>query len=327
MNAPENPAPTLDLVDEINRLRKQLNAVLLAHYYQADELQDLADHVGDSLALSQQAAKTSAEVIVFCGVHFMAETAKILNPDKLVLLPDLEAGCSLSDQCPADQFAAFVARYENPFVVSYVNSSAAVKAMSDVICTSSNAVKIVERAPKDRPVIFGPDQHLGRFVMKKTGRALVLWPGSCQVHELFSEKKIVQLQVRHPEAEVVAHPECLERVLAHAAFVGSTKGILDYVDLGRGAVHTIERIGVSRVNIIGNCNGERGIFFVGRQILIGKGDFRPLQDGWPLHKVRLYFVARFPRYGNLRFIHSHREARGGRRIVVAGSRRGGNYGQ
>lgn len=229
MNATEPLAPQLDLVDEINRLRKQLNAVLLAHYYQADEIQDLADHVGDSLALAQQAAKTSADVIVFCGVHFMAETAKILNPDKLVLLPDLEAGCSLSDRCPADQFAAFVARHENPFVVSYVNSSAAVKAMSDVICTSSNAVKIVERAPKDRPVIFGPDQHLGRFVMKKTGRELMLWPGSCQVHELFSEKKIVQLQVRHPDAEVVAHPECQERVLSHAAFIGSTKGILDYI--------------------------------------------------------------------------------------------------
>ena len=221
--------PHLDLTEEIARLRKDLNAVILAHYYQVGELQDLADHVGDSLALAQEAAKTRADVIVFCGVHFMAETAKILNPGKLVLLPDLEAGCSLSDRCPPDEFATFLARYDHPFVVSYVNSSAAVKAMSDVICTSSNAVRIVEKAPRDRTIVFAPDQHLGRFVARQTGRELVMWPGSCQVHELFSEKKIVQLLVRHPEAEVVAHPECQERVLSHAAFVGSTKGILDHV--------------------------------------------------------------------------------------------------
>ncbi len=218
----------LDLETEIRRLKQEMNAVILAHYYQYGEVQDLADFVGDSLALAQQAAKTTADVIVFCGVHFMGETAKILNPDKLVLLPDLKAGCSLSDRCPADQFAKFKERYPDHFVVTYVNSSAAVKAMSDVICTSSNAVKIVERIPKDRPIIFAPDQHLGRWVQKKTGREMVLWPGSCQVHEIFSEMKLTQLKVRHPEAEVVAHPECTDRVLAMADFIGSTKGILDY---------------------------------------------------------------------------------------------------
>ncbi|MGC4116234.1 MAG: quinolinate synthase NadA [Myxococcales bacterium] len=221
--------PTLDLFEEIPRLKKQLNAVILAHYYQHGEVQDLADFVGDSLALAQQAAKTKADVIVFCGVHFMAETAKILNPHKQVLLPDLAAGCSLADRCPPDQFRAFLDKHPGHFVATYVNSSAAVKAMSDVIVTSSNAVNIVKRIPAGKPIIFAPDQHLGRFVMKQTGREMVLWPGSCQVHEIFSEKKLVQLKVRYPEAEVVAHPECEERVLAHADYIGSTKGILDYV--------------------------------------------------------------------------------------------------
>ncbi len=221
--------PKLDLFQEIPRLKRELNAVILAHYYQYGEVQDLADFVGDSLALAQQAAKTKADVIVFCGVHFMAETAKILNPDKLVLLPDLAAGCSLADRCPPDQFRAFLDRHPGHFVVTYVNSSAAVKAMSDVICTSSNAVQLVKRIPADKPIVFAPDQHLGRFVAKQTGREMVLWNGSCQVHEIFSEKKLVQLKVRYPEAEVVAHPECEERVLSHADYVGSTKGILDYV--------------------------------------------------------------------------------------------------
>ena len=221
--------PRLDLFEEIPRLKKQLNAVILAHYYQDGEIQDLADFVGDSLALAQQAAKTKADVIVFCGVHFMAETAKILNPDKLVLLPDLKAGCSLSDRCPPDQFAKFRAEHPDHFVVTYVNSSAAVKAMSDVICTSSNAVKLVARIPADRKVLFAPDQHLGRYVQKQTGREMVMWPGSCMVHEIFSEMKLVQLQVRHPDAEVIAHPECQQRVLQHAAFIGSTKGLLDHV--------------------------------------------------------------------------------------------------
>jgi len=220
---------TLDLEAEVQRLKKELNAVLLAHYYQESEVQDVADFVGDSLALAQQAAKTDADTIVFCGVHFMAETAKILNPRKLVLLPDLKAGCSLSDRCPPSAFRAFVDQHPGAFVVTYVNSSAAVKAMSDVICTSSNAPKIVARAPTDRPVLFAPDQHLGRWVMKQTGRPMVLWPGSCMVHEIFSEKRLVQLKTQHPQAVVVAHPECEASVLAHADYVGSTRGILEHV--------------------------------------------------------------------------------------------------
>jgi quinolinate synthase len=219
----------VDFEAEITRLKRELNAVILAHYYQESEIQDVADFVGDSLALAQQAEKTTADVIVFCGVHFMAETAKILNPNKLVLLPDLKAGCSLSDRCPPDRFRAFKEQHPDAFVVTYVNSSAAVKAMSDVICTSSNAVKIVAKAPTDRPILFAPDQHLGRHVAKQTGREMILWPGSCMVHEIFSEKRIVQLKVEHPDAEVVAHPECEQAVLQHADYIGSTKGILDRV--------------------------------------------------------------------------------------------------
>ena len=219
----------VDYEREIQELKRKLNAVILAHYYQESEIQDVADFVGDSLALAQAAAKTKADVIVFCGVHFMAETAKILNPGKLVLLPDLKAGCSLSDRCPPAAFRAFKEKHPDHFVVSYVNSSAAVKAMSDVICTSSNAVKIVNQVPRDRRILFAPDQHLGRYVMKQTGRDMVLWPGSCIVHEIFSEKRLVQLKVQHPEAEVVAHPECEEAVLRHADYIGSTKGLLDHV--------------------------------------------------------------------------------------------------
>ena len=217
----------MDYETEIARLKRELNAVILAHYYQESEIQDVADFVGDSLALAQQAAKTKADTIVFCGVHFMAETAKILNPEKLVLLPDLAAGCSLSDRCPPGAFQAFRAKYPDAFVVTYVNSSAAVKAQSDVICTSSNAVKIVAKIPKDRQVLFAPDQHLGRYVAKQTGRELILWPGSCMVHEIFSEKRLVQLKVEHPDAEVVAHPECEAQVLQHADYVGSTKQLLE----------------------------------------------------------------------------------------------------
>ncbi|NVI97292.1 MULTISPECIES: quinolinate synthase NadA [unclassified Myxococcus] len=218
----------VDYAKEIQEFKRSMNAVILAHYYQESEVQDLADFVGDSLALAQAAARTKADVIVFCGVHFMAETAKILNPSRQVLLPDLKAGCSLSDRCPPGAFKAFKDKHPNAFVVSYVNSSAAVKAMSDVICTSSNAVKIVNQVPKDRQILFAPDQHLGRYVMKQTGRDMVLWPGSCIVHEIFSEKKLVQLKVEYPEAEVVAHPECEQAVLRHADFIGSTKAILDY---------------------------------------------------------------------------------------------------
>lgn len=229
MNDPMPIDPSLDLRAEILRLKRERNAILLCHYYQDEEIQDLADELGDSLALARRAAATHAEVIVFCGVHFMAETAKILNPDKLVLLPDLRAGCSLSDCCPESDFRAFLARYDDPFVISYVNSSAAVKAMSDLVCTSGNVIQMVERAPKDRTIVFAPDRHLGRFAMEKTGREMVLWPGSCEVHEIFSEKAIVQLRHRHPEALVVAHPECTDRVLAHADFIGSTKAMLDVV--------------------------------------------------------------------------------------------------
>jgi quinolinate synthase len=217
----------MDLEQEISKLKTSMNAVILAHYYQESEIQDVADVVGDSLALAQAAAKTKADVIVFCGVHFMAETAKILNPKKLVLLPDLDAGCSLSDRCPPDKFKAFKDKHADHFVVTYVNSSAAVKAMSDVICTSSNAVKIVSKIPTNRPILFAPDQHLGRYVMKETKRDMVLWPGSCQVHEIFSEKRLVQLKVEFPEAEVVAHPECEAPVLKHADYIGSTKQLLE----------------------------------------------------------------------------------------------------
>ncbi|RYZ43033.1 MAG: quinolinate synthase NadA, partial [Myxococcaceae bacterium] len=220
---------TVDYEAEIRALKRSMNAVILAHYYQESEVQDVADFVGDSLALAQAAEKTDADVIVFCGVHFMAETAKILNPTRQVLLPDLKAGCSLSDRCPPAAFKAFKEKHPGAFVVSYVNSSAAVKAMSDVICTSSNAVKIVNQIPRDRPILFAPDQHLGRHVMKETGRDMVLWPGSCIVHEIFSEKKLVGLKVEHPDAEVVAHPECEQQVLRHADFIGSTKAILDHV--------------------------------------------------------------------------------------------------
>jgi quinolinate synthase len=221
--------PTHDLFDEIDRLKRALNAVILAHYYQDADLQDVADFIGDSLQLAQEAAKTQADTIVFCGVHFMAETAKILNPDKLVLVPDLKAGCSLADGCPGDAFARFKARYPDHFVVSYVNCSAEVKALSDVIVTSSNAKKIVERIPADRPILFAPDQHLGRYLIKETGREMVLWPGTCQVHELFSEKKLIQLKARHPDALVVAHPECEKTVLDLADHIGSTRAILNFV--------------------------------------------------------------------------------------------------
>ncbi len=231
------PAPHLthtldlpyDLFEAIQQLKKKLNAVILAHYYQDPDIQDIADFIGDSLELSRKAASTDADVIVFAGVHFMAETAKILNPDKLVLLPDLNAGCSLADTCPADEFAAFKAAHPNHLVISYINCSAAVKAMSDIICTSSNAVKIVRQIPENQPIIFGPDRNLGRYVIEQTGRDMVLWQGACIVHENFSEKKIVQLKIAHPEAEIIAHPECEPPVLRHADYIGSTAALLKYV--------------------------------------------------------------------------------------------------
>jgi quinolinate synthase len=227
-----NPSTALphDLFAAIQALKQELNAIILAHYYQDPDIQDVADYLGDSLGLSQQAAQTDADVIVFAGVHFMAETAKILNPTKLVLLPDLDAGCSLADSCPPQAFAEFKAAHPNHLVVSYINCTAEIKAMSDIICTSSNAVKIVRQIPEDQPIIFAPDRNLGRYVMEQTGRDLVLWQGSCMVHETFSEKKIVQLQMEHPEAEVIAHPECEPAVLRYAQYIGSTTALLKYAE-------------------------------------------------------------------------------------------------
>jgi len=217
-----------ELEAEIRRLKRERNAVILAHYYQEDELQDLADHVGDSLQLSQAAAKTEADVIAFCGVHFMAETAKILNPNKIVVVPDLQAGCSLADGCPAPVFERWLAGYPGHTVVSYINCSAEVKALSDVICTSSNAVKIV-KALGDQKVVFAPDRHLGAFVAKQTGRDdLVMWQGTCIVHETFSERRLLDLMAKHPDAVVIAHPECDESILRHAVHVASTSGLIKY---------------------------------------------------------------------------------------------------
>ena len=218
-----------DLFSAIETLKKDLNAVVLAHYYQEPDIQDIADYIGDSLGLSQQAATTDAEVIVFAGVHFMAETAKILNPDKLVLLPDLEAGCSLADSCPPDEFSRFKAAHPDHLVISYINCTAEIKALSDIICTSSNAVKIVNQLPADQKIIFAPDRNLGRYVMEQTGRDMVLWQGSCIVHETFSEKKMLRLKMEHPDAEIIAHPECEAGVLRHASYVGSTTALLKYV--------------------------------------------------------------------------------------------------
>jgi quinolinate synthase len=218
----------LDLVGAIATLKQELNAVILAHYYQEPEIQDIADYIGDSLGLSRQAASTTADVIVFAGVHFMAETAKILNPDKQVLIPDLDAGCSLADSCPPDAFAAFKAAYPDHIVISYINCTAEIKALSDIICTSSNAVDIVRQIPKDQPIIFAPDQNLGRYVMAQTGREMVLWKGSCIVHETFSERKLIELKTQYPTAEIIAHPECEAPVLQHASYIGSTTALLNY---------------------------------------------------------------------------------------------------
>lgn len=217
-----------DLFAAIQVLKQELNAVILAHYYQDPDIQDIADYIGDSLGLSRQVAQTNADVIVFAGVHFMAETAKILNPDKLVLLPDLNAGCSLAESCLPDAFAKFKAQYPDHIVVSYINCTAEIKAMSDIICTSSNAVNIVRQIPEDQPIIFAPDRNLGRYVMAETGRDLVLWQGACLVHENFSEKKLVQLKIEHPEAEIIAHPECEPPILRHADYIGSTTALLNY---------------------------------------------------------------------------------------------------
>lgn len=217
-----------DIVEEINRLRKERNAIILAHYYVDGEVQDIADHVGDSLQLAQAAQKSNADVIVFAGVHFMAETAKILNPRCTVVLPDLDAGCSLAEGCPAEQFERFVKKHPDHYVISYINCSAGVKALSDCICTSSNAEKIVRSVPEGQPILFAPDRNLGRYLIEKTGREMTLWRGACVVHETFSERKLIELMVRHPEAVVIAHPECEEPVLRHAKYIGSTSALLKF---------------------------------------------------------------------------------------------------
>jgi quinolinate synthase len=220
--------PSLDLFEEIEKIKKEKNAIVLAHYYQEPDIQDIADYIGDSLGLAQEAEKTSASIIAFAGVHFMAETAKILNPDKKVVLPDLRAGCSLSDSCPPEKFAAFKAEHPDHIVISYINCSAEIKAMSDIICTSSNAVAIVNSVPPEKKIIFAPDKNLGKYVIKKTGRDMVLWDGSCMVHEIFSLQKITKLKEQHPNAVFIAHPECEEAVLQMADFIGSTTAMLKY---------------------------------------------------------------------------------------------------
>jgi len=219
------------LAKRITALKEKKNAVILAHYYQVPEIQEVADYVGDSLGLSQKAAETDAEIIVFAGVHFMAETAKILNPNKKVLLPDLMAGCSLADSCPSDKFGKLVADHPDHTVIAYVNCSAEVKALSDIICTSSNAEKIVNSIPKDVPIIFAPDKNLGKYIQKKTGRKMILWDGACIVHEAFSIEKLLKLYQQHPDSTIIAHPESEAHILETASYVGSTAGMIDYVKM------------------------------------------------------------------------------------------------
>lgn len=220
--------PTLDLVAEIQRLKKEKNAVILAHYYQEGEIQDIADYIGDSLGLSQQAAKTDADMIVFAGVHFMAETAKMLSPNKKVVLPDLKAGCSLADSCPPALFKKFKEKYPDHIVVSYINCTAELKTLTDICCTSTNAVQIIESIPVDQKIIFAPDKNLGAYLIKKTGRDMVLWNGACMVHEIFSKEKITKLRERYPNAKFIAHPECEAHILEQADYIGSTTGLLKY---------------------------------------------------------------------------------------------------
>ena len=221
--------PTLDLEKEINKLKKEKNAIILAHYYQEPDIQDIADYIGDSLGLSQKAASTKADIIVFAGVHFMAETAKILSPSKKVLLPDLKAGCSLADSCPPHLFRKFKEKYPDHVVVSYINCTAEMKTLTDICCTSTNAVQIIESIPKDTPIIFTPDKNLGAYLQKKTGRDnMIIWQGACMVHEIFSHEKITKLMLRHPDAKLIAHPECEEHILDKAHYIGSTSGLLKF---------------------------------------------------------------------------------------------------
>jgi len=222
--------PSIDLFEEIDKLKRKKNAVILAHYYQDSDIQNVADFIGDSLGLAQEAEKTTANMIAFAGVHFMAETAKLLNPGKKVVLPDLRAGCSLADSCPPRQFQEFINKHPDHVVISYINCTAEIKSMSDIICTSSNAVKIVESVPIDKKIIFAPDKNLGAYIIKKTGRDMLLWNGTCMVHEIFSLEKITKLKSRHPEAEIIAHPECEEAVLKNADFIGSTTALLKHTE-------------------------------------------------------------------------------------------------
>ncbi|SHI75249.1 quinolinate synthase NadA [Algibacter luteus] len=219
----------MDLVKEIQRLKKEKNAVILAHYYQVPEIQDIADYVGDSLGLSQKAAETDADMIVFAGVHFMAETAKILSPNKTVVLPDLNAGCSLADSCPPDEFEKFTKAHPNHVVITYVNCSAEIKALSDIVCTSSNALKIVNSIPKETPIIFAPDKNLGKYIINETGRDMLLWDGSCIVHEAFSMDKLIALHKKYPDYKIIAHPESETHILNTATYIGSTSGMINYV--------------------------------------------------------------------------------------------------
>jgi quinolinate synthase len=257
---PSSALPTGQaLLDAIDALRRERNAVILAHYYQEPEIQDIADHIGDSLQLAKAARDTDADVIVFCGVHFMAETAKILNPDRVVVLPDLDAGCSLADSCPADELAEFKAEHPEHLVVSYINCTAETKALSDIICTSSNAVRVIESLPADRPILFAPDRNLGAYLQRQTGRPMDLWQGSCIVHETFSERRLVELLAEHPDAKVIAHPECEPPILAYAHHIGSTSSLLSYtrtsgfskfiVATEPGILHQMERFNPSATYI------------------------------------------------------------------------------
>jgi quinolinate synthase len=262
-----NQRSGVDYRSEILRLKGELRAVILAHYYQESEIQDLADHIGDSLELARRAANTDAEVIVFAGVHFMAETAKILNPGKQVLIPDLDAGCSLAEGCPAPAFRALRALHPDHVSITYINCSAEVKAASDIICTSSNAEKIINQIPPGKPIFFAPDRNLGRYLIRKTGRDMLLWEGSCVVHETFSEQKILALQMEHPDAELIAHPECEESILEKAKFIGSTSALLRYVQTAAaarfivatepGIIHQMKKAAPAKVYIpappLANC--------------------------------------------------------------------------
>ena len=257
---------TIDFRKEILQLKEEINAVLLAHYYQEADIQDVADYIGDSLELARRAASTKAEVIVFAGVQFMAETAKILNPTHQVLLPDMEAGCSLAEGCPGSLFRAFRAQHPEHISITYINCSAEVKAASDIICTSSNAEKIIRQIPPEKPIFFAPDRNLGKYLARKTGRDLLLWEGTCVVHETFSLKKIIQLEIQHPDAELIAHPECEEPILERAGFIGSTSALLKYVQsssAGRfivateaGILHQMKKLAPGREYIAAPPDGD-----------------------------------------------------------------------